>query len=147
MGKKAIAIYSQHVSGKVRDRLRNLYLKEKRQELTQAESYKSTISHELRTPMQSIGVIAKMILDQIKGKKLSAGALKEIRKQLSIILSQTSLMESFVEDLLNLKLIKEGILNIQVAEFRIYDAFDFIIDVFKPKAEQQGIKVFWGVKP
>ena len=54
-------------------------------------------------------------------------------------------MESFVEDLLNLRLIKEGVFKIQKGVFNAYDAFDFVIDIFKPKADEKLVNISWEV--
>ena len=43
-------------------------------------------------------------------------------------------MESFMEDLLNLKLIKEGMLMIEKKKFNPKEVFDFILDMFEMKA-------------
>ena len=64
LGKNAIAIIINLVTGKVIDKLQNLQLMEKKQEMMQAESYKSTISHELRAPLESSALIIQMIIEQ-----------------------------------------------------------------------------------
>ena len=43
-------------------------------------------------------------------------------------------MECFVEELLNLKLIKEGILTIEKKQFNPKEVFDFILDMFELRA-------------
>ena len=57
LGRQAIAVYMSHVTQKLKAKLDYLRLHEKRQELVQAESYKSTINHELRSPLESIAMI------------------------------------------------------------------------------------------
>ena len=89
----------------------------------QAECYKSTISHELRTPLESSAAILMMILQQFKAeRKTSLRTLKGVMSQLTIILSQIRLMESFVEDLLNLRLLKDGILTLDYKAFNLKEA-------------------------
>lgn len=56
-GRKAIAVYMSQVTQKLKAKLDHLRLHEKRQEMVQAESYKSTINHELRSPLESIALI------------------------------------------------------------------------------------------
>ena len=46
--------------------------------------------------------------------------------------SQLSLMENFVEDLLNLKLIKEGVFQLVEKPFEIQEAINFIGSMFEP---------------
>ena len=52
-----------------------------------------------------------------------------------------SLMESFVEDLLNLRLMQNGHLKIQHGVFKLEDTIDFIMDTFKHKADSKGITI------
>lgn len=66
LGKKAIAVYMSQATQKLKAKLHHLRLQEKRQEMVQAESYKSTINHELRSPLESIELILELILDKIK---------------------------------------------------------------------------------
>ena len=54
-------------------------------------------------------------------------------------------MESFVEDLLNLRLIKEGVFKIQNGALNVYDALDFVIDIFRPKADEKLVHISWEV--
>ena len=53
------------------------------------------------------------------------------------------LMESFVEDLLNLKLMREGILTLDKSNFDPRKAFTLILDIFEIKAEAKGISIFY----
>ena len=53
--------------------------------------------------------------------------------------SQLSLMENFVEDLLNLKLIKEGVFQLVEEPFEIQDALNFIVNMFEPHFQTKGL--------
>ena len=53
--------------------------------------------------------------------------------------SQLSLMECFVEDLLNLKLIKEGVFQLVQEPFEIQDALNFICSMFEPHFQTKGL--------
>ena len=44
-------------------------------------------------------------------------------------------MESFIENLINIKLLKEGILAIEKEQFNPQEVFDFILNMFSLKAE------------
>ena len=48
-------------------------------------------------------------------------------------------MENFVEDLLNLKLIKEGIFQLVEEPFDIKDALNFIGSMFEPHFQTKGL--------
>ena len=51
-------------------------------------------------------------------------------------------MESFVEDLLNLKLLNEGILKIEKTQFDPTAAIEFVVGMFQIKAKTRGLKLF-----
>ena len=48
-------------------------------------------------------------------------------------------MENFVEDLLNLKLIKEGVFQLVEEPFEIQDALNFIVNMFEPHFQTKGL--------
>ena len=69
--------------------------------------------------------------------------LKQAAKYASLILQTLGLMESFVEDLLNLRLMSEGILTLAKDVFDPREAFNFIKDTFAIKVESKGIKILY----
>ena len=54
-------------------------------------------------------------------------------------------MESFVEDLLNLRLMREGIMTIAKEKFDVREALESIVNMFTIKAELQGISVAYSL--
>ena len=50
-------------------------------------------------------------------------------------------MESFVEDLLNLKQLNQGILQLTKAAFDPLQAIDFVVDILRIKAEELKIQI------
>ena len=58
-----MVVYIKSMGSKIRSKIINIERHEQKQEEVQAESYKSTICHELRTPMQSIIFVLNTILD------------------------------------------------------------------------------------
>ena len=59
-------------------------------------------------------------------KSISAGNLKQAKKYADLIVSQISLMETFIDDLLNLQLLKEGKFLLDKNYFNIKESIDFI---------------------
>lgn len=110
LGRDAIVIYFKSISYKVRSKIIEQKQRELIQERMQAESYKSTISHELRTPLENIMQVIQMLLSMLtaKGKKLSSHDLKKACQSLNLAHGQLALMGCFVEDLLSLRLLREG---------------------------------------
>ena len=54
-------------------------------------------------------------------------------------------MSSFVEDLLNLRLLQEGNLQLVKEPFKIIETLEFIVDMFKVKAQAYGVDVSYEV--
>ena len=52
-------------------------------------------------------------------------------------------MESFVEDLLSMRLLNEGVLKIQKLVFNPTDAIKFVVTMFQIKARARGLKLFY----
>lgn len=130
-GKETIVFYFKNVSFKVRSKIVELSYLERKQEETQAESYKSCISHELRTPLNNIKQVVESILGVIASKKRpSKSSLASISDQLKLSYGQLALMEYFIEDLLNLRLLREGYFEINKAVFDLHEALDFVVDIF-----------------
>ena len=61
-GKKAVAVTMSEVTSKIKIKLERMKKQEQRLQQQQAESYKSTISHEMRTPIQSMITLAEQML-------------------------------------------------------------------------------------
>ena len=54
-------------------------------------------------------------------------------------------MESFVEDLLNLRLLREGIFTIANEQFCPTEIFDFIVNMFQMQARAKGITISYTI--
>ena len=58
-GKPAVSIYMQNISKKIRSKIHKIQIHEERIEKEQAASYKSSICHELRTPLQMAEIFTR----------------------------------------------------------------------------------------
>lgn len=67
----AIAIYMNDVTTRMKAKLQKMQIREKKQESMQAESYKSTINHEFRTPLESSTAILAQAIDILREPSLS----------------------------------------------------------------------------
>ena len=54
-------------------------------------------------------------------------------------------MSSFVEDLLNLRLLQEGNLELVEEPFNIIETLKFVVDMFQIKAQAYGVAVSYQV--
>ena len=75
-----------------------------------------------------------MIINKIKATRDMPISMEESLRNLQLILGQLFLIESFVEDLLNLRLLTEGVLQIQETEFNPIKAIEFVFDMLRFKA-------------
>lgn len=134
-GWPAVSIYATDVTNKVRSKLQKIEYREKWQAATQAESYKSTINHELRTPLESIFMLTSSVLDTLEHEQeLSPELVSRIKFKLQLAKTTTILSSSFVEDLLNLRLIQTNKLEVHYAAFDAVKAVDFVLNMFSIKA-------------
>ena len=54
-------------------------------------------------------------------------------------------MESFVEDLLNLRMMKEGVMTIAKEKFDACEALESVVSMFAIKSELQGVTVTYSL--
>ena len=71
----------------------------------------------------------------------------DLKKYLRLSQTQLRLLETFVDDLLDLKQLKEGVFSLTPAVFDPNHALDFVCEIFEMKASAKGVKVFWEVSP
>ena len=57
------------------------------------------------------------------------------------------MMESFVEDLLNLRMLREGIFIIDNAPFNLIDVLDFVVSIFKSKLNEDSVSLSYSYDP
>ena len=60
---------------------------------------------------------------------------------LKISLSQLVLVESFVEDLLNLTLLREGVFKLENGPFNLKETLDFVVNIFRMKKQTHDIDI------
>lgn len=101
-GQSAYAIYFNDATNKVKAKIQKMQIREKKQERVQAESYKSTIGHELRTPLESVCLIIAALIVKLSELGLEQEQFNHFKYRLELVKSQLDMMKCFVEDLLNL---------------------------------------------
>lgn len=60
---------------------------------------------------------------------------KESNNVLNLVISQLNLLLSLVSDVLDMKLINEGMFNSQMESFNPKSTLDFIVAMFKPQSQ------------
>jgi signal transduction histidine kinase/CheY-like chemotaxis protein len=87
----------------------------------------SNVSHEFRTPLNSIVSLARLLLDRIDGD-LTAEQIKQIR----YIESSARDLEELVNDLLDLAKVEAGKIRIRVKRFEVQELFSALKGMLKP---------------
>jgi len=100
-------------------------------QLRQATELKSRflayMSHEFRTPINSIRSITRLLLDRVDGPLTS-----EQEKQVSFIQQNAAEFADMVDDLLDLAKVEAGRIEISPAWFEMVDLFSALRGMFKP---------------
>lgn len=87
----------------------------------------SNVSHEFRTPLNSIISLARMLMDRIDGE-LTVEQLKQIR----YIESSARVLQDLVNDLLDLAKVEAGKVRMRPKKFEIHELFSALKGMLKP---------------
>jgi signal transduction histidine kinase len=108
-------------------------LEDRAELLKQADQVKSRflshISHEFRTPLNSIIALSRILLDRMDGE-LSA----EQEKQVDLINKSANTLMELVNDLLDLTKVEAGKVDVSVSEFTVDQLFGALRGALKPLA-------------
>jgi signal transduction histidine kinase len=106
-------------------------LEDRAERLKQADQIKSRflsqISHEFRTPLNSIIALSRMLLDRMDGE-LSA----EQEKQVDLISKAANTLFELVNDLLDLAKVEAGKVDVSISEFTVDQLFGALRGALKP---------------
>ena len=102
-GRPALALYIRDKTKRVREKLYRMKRQEEYQLAQQIESFTSTISHELRTPIVTILFFLQRVISVITAEPLDRHELPEAAKYCNMIVCSVELMQSFVGDLIDLR--------------------------------------------
>jgi signal transduction histidine kinase len=87
----------------------------------------SAVSHEFRTPVNSILALSRILLHRLDGE-LSA----EQEKQVTYIRQAAEQLSTMVDDLLDLRKVESGKLQLRIEKFNVTDLFGALRGMFKP---------------
>ncbi|GFE81456.1 sensor histidine kinase [Steroidobacter agaridevorans] len=87
----------------------------------------SAVSHEFRTPVNSILALSKILLHRLDGELTS-----EQEKQVTYIRQAAEQLATMVDDLLDLRKVESGKLQLRVESFNVTDLFGALRGMFKP---------------
>ena len=66
-------------------------------------------------------------------------------KYFKFIYAQLMLVQTFVDDMLDLHQIKDGAFSLRDAVFDPNEILDMVVDIFKPQADAKTLKLFWSI--
>ncbi len=87
----------------------------------------SNVSHEFRTPLNSVISLARLLMDRVDGD-LNAEQMKQVR----FIESSARDLQEMVNDLLDLAKVEAGKIRIRPKEFEIHELFSALKGMLKP---------------
>lgn len=98
----------------------------------------SAVSHEFRTPVNSILALSKILLHRLDGE---LGAEQE--KQVNYIRQAAEQLSTMVDDLLDLRKVESGKLQVRPESFTVTDLFGALRGMFKPLNVREGVALIF----
>ncbi len=126
-----LAIHFEDMTEHIKNMRLESQILEEKNKADSLESHTSMISHEFRTPLST----SIMLLEGIV-KTLAAGQMLTI---LLLITNQLNLLLNLVNDLLDVKMIKEGKFVNKIELFNPSEVLDFVIKTLTPQAQSKQI--------
>lgn len=99
-------------------------------------SFLSNMSHEFRTPLNSILALTRMLLDRMDGELTS-----EQDQQLRFIQQSAKELADMVDDLLDLAKVEAGRLDVKPKSFEIHDLFGALRGMLKPLLAESSLNL------
>ena len=110
----------------------------------QAEGYRATLNHELRTPIESCIFLLNKLLDEISLQAKDRKVARQCQR-MKLIISQLTFAQSFVEDILNVTQLKNGAFQLTEAAFDPQKVFDYVKGIFEPLLKAKGVALNFDV--
>ena len=121
-------------------------LDEKADHLRRADEMKSkflsNMSHEFRTPLNSVQALSQLLLDRVDGELSS-----EQEKQVRLIAKAANDLTSLVDDLLDLAKIEAGKIDVRACEFSVANLFSALRGMLRPLLPGENLKLVFDEPP
>ncbi len=118
-------------------------LDERAEQLRRADETKSrflsNVSHEFRTPVNSIRALGRLLLDRTDGELTS-----EQERQVSYIVQAAGQLGQFVDDLLDVAKVEAGKVELRPELFSIADLFGALRGMMKPLLVSESVSLVFG---
>ena len=98
----------------------------------------SSVSHEFRTPVNSILALSKILLHRLDGE-----LTPEQEKQVNYIRQAADQLSTLIDDLLDLRKVESGKIQLRVENFTVTDLFAALRGMFKPLATNDNVALMF----
>jgi len=105
-------------------------------------SFLSNMSHEFRTPLNSILALSQMLMQRMDGDLTT-----EQEKQISYIRNSAQGLQEMVNDLLDLAKVEAGKIEVKAREFEIEDLFGALRGMLKPMLQTASVNLVFDELP
>jgi signal transduction histidine kinase len=102
----------------------------------------SNVSHEFRTPLNSILALSRLLLDQVDGP-----LTQEQTRQVGYIRKSAESLTELVNDLLDLAKVEAGKIDVRPVEFRVDDLFRGLRGALKPLQTGEAVSLVFDDPP
>ncbi|HKS58802.1 MAG TPA: ATP-binding protein [Steroidobacteraceae bacterium] len=94
----------------------------------------SSVSHEFRTPVNSILALSKILLHRLDGELTT-----EQERQVRYIVQAADQLSTLIDDLLDLRKVEAGKIQLRIERFTVPDLFAALRGMFKPLATNENV--------
>jgi signal transduction histidine kinase len=98
----------------------------------------SSVSHEFRTPVNSILALSKILLHRLDGE-----LTQEQERQVRYIFQAADQLSTLIDDLLDLRKVESGKIQLRVEKFTATDLFAALRGMFKPLATNDHVSLLF----
>jgi signal transduction histidine kinase len=98
----------------------------------------SSVSHEFRTPVNSILALSKILLHRLDGELTS-----EQERQVRYIVQAADQLSTLIDDLLDLRKVEAGKIQLRVETFTVTDLFAALRGMFKPLVVNENVALLF----
>lgn len=139
--KPAFVVYMRDKTESVRKKLLQMQRLDTRTVARQTEQFTSTVSHEMRAPIQTIMFFLKGIIEMLSASPFDESHIPDMLQKSKLMMGQLTFLYSFVADLLDQKQLKFGAFNLVQQPFDVQAMIMDIFSIFSPQMSLQNVKL------
>ncbi len=105
------------------------------------ENLTSTVSHEMRTPIDSIIYFVSLLNTMVSGRSTVGLNHTDAAKYCTLIMSQLTIMKAFVNDLLDQRQLREGVFSLDMSPFNPMREIENVVDLLSFQAKAKNVQL------